>query len=459
MTAAVGDPEDVVKEIVDPLTPRVDAVFGPATGTPFLILKSLTAVRKADDVTELDPTDDPMDIADPDAAGLPVPTDAAGDAAEPGSPAWEALDAAHGRAATSQLLALKNIVEALADREATEASAGLADGDMNAMDLSDVCSAIDFAVAVMAKYAVDEQDESVTAQADIEDAARDLGLIKGLVVDTDQLVAIAKAGRVLSGKNESALRSAAESINNVLASLPAATEETPVAKSTDELLDDALRVRKDQPGGEADPTAPAVTDTDGNAAAVALDTPPEAAATDQTDVPVVKAGKPQVAVFDADGKLVGTVDPVNLNPIAAATPPAGGDAQGGAADPAAVAADPAAVAAPTDPAAAPAADDETAVAKALAVPGVQAAIEKAIKEVLEPLQDRIEKMERAPAVDATLMSGVLPAGLPDGNANTAASSEVIALQKALDAETRPGFRERLKLELAELMIRERVRSR
>lgn len=70
---------------------------------------------------------------------------------------------------------------------------------------------------------------------------------------------------------------------------------------------------------------------------VALESLRKSAASTARVAPIVKAkAKPKgaadiMAVYDATGTLVGVIDPADLNPIAAPTAPAGGDAQGGAA--------------------------------------------------------------------------------------------------------------------------------
>jgi hypothetical protein len=407
-------------ELVELDVDRVDGVDVPATGIPFLVLKSATptpkdlfmaktTVAKADDPAVADP-EDLMDAADDDAAGDGVPTEIEGDPTEPGSPAWEAVDAARARAATQQVVALKELVCELAARETAEASEGEGGADDNAWDLGGVLEALDCALAVLAKFAVDEQSEADQGAADIEDAARDLGLIKSIDTPTsavDALVTIAKAGRVLSAANEAAVRQASELLNNVLATLPApVTEEAPVAKD--------------------------ITET------------PEPAAVEKAK------GDPQVAVYDANGKLVGTIDQKDLNPIASAAPPEGGDADGGDAPaedaaPVADAQTPAPEAAPSAEApaapAAPETDDDGTMMKALENPLFKAAFEDLLKARLAPIEELVQKMAAQPAPDATLMHGIVPADLTSADPKE-------ALAKALASEHDPVKRAELQMSAA-----------
>lgn len=368
-------------EIVDADFERLDLVKGGANGAFILLAKSQQPdqVKKAqddmadDDAATMTP-DEAIDQADDDAAGAPVPTDTPGDPNEPGSPAWEAVDAARARSAVASLVALKSLVCDLADRETAEAAEGDGQADDNAWDLAGVLDALDCALACLAKFAVDEQAEADEGVADIEAAARAIGLIKSSRGLAD---AIVKAGRVLSSANEQALREAAAAIEKVLASLPAAQpEESAVTKSEQ-----------------------TTTDTP------AADTPTE---------PVAKAGTPQVAVYDASGKLVGTVDPGDLNPIAAPEPPAGGDAQGGddtADDTTAAPAEETAPAQPADLAPAPPADagtpaDATDVAKSTE-PAERVPDTAELHALVKSLQGEIEEL-KAPARSKVLSNGALP---------------------------------------------------
>lgn len=112
------------------------------------------------------------------------------------------------------------------------------------------------------------------------DAAPDLAAF-------EDLASVLKAGRALSGANETALRNAAEAIQKVLASLPA-PEEAPIEKET--------------PVAE-ETTAETPVEKDEAAEAPAEET-------------VEKAN--MMAVYDATGKLVGAIKPSALTVIDAA---------------------------------------------------------------------------------------------------------------------------------------------
>lgn len=230
------------------------------------------------------PADDGME---PDAALAAAGEAAPGDPADPGSPAWEAVDAATARKWTSILARAKQAVSMLADREMTE-GVTVDPGDIdNAIDLEDACCAIDYAISVLAPFAVAEQAESDSAAEQMAAVGKALGDWDTAPLDTIEALAhVAKAGRVLSTGNEAAIRGAVEQLQKVLASLPAAPDpaedsDQPVAKQEDTV---------------AEPATPE---------------------TEVAAEPVAKAEPtPQVAMYDRKGNLVGIVDPASIVPIA-----------------------------------------------------------------------------------------------------------------------------------------------
>lgn len=251
---------------------------------------SLTgAVAKELDMTDLDPT---MMLADPEMT-------APGMATTPGSPAWEAIDAATACKWTAILARAKAAVDLLADREMLEAAAGDEGDAMQACDLQDACCAIDYAISVLAPFAVAEQ-----AEADAGDQMAAVG--KALAgwdpapLDViESLGVVRKAGRVLSAQNEAAIRGAVDSLQKVLASLPAA----PVVKDV-----------AAQPVADEKETAMPHTTTSAETVAEAGQQP---------QMGVAKADEvkpPMVAVYDAQGTLVGVVDPADITSIAGAQP-------------------------------------------------------------------------------------------------------------------------------------------
>lgn len=171
-----------------------------------------------DGVDGMDPT---VPLAEPDEMGPGDPTD-------PGSPAWESIDAATACKWTSILARARVAVNVLAERELLEAASADPDDAENAWDLQDVCCAIDYAISVLAPFAVAEQSAADCGEAELaaigKAMAADLSAPLGVV---ETFAAVRKAGRVLSSANEAAIRGAVESLQKVLASLP----EAPVAKS------------------------------------------------------------------------------------------------------------------------------------------------------------------------------------------------------------------------------------
>jgi len=396
-------------------------------------------VIKADGVVGDDPAadvvagdDEPLPDGDAldaekevNADGTGVPTESPGDPDDPDSPAWEAVDAARARQALQLTVALKRLVELAQAREAQEASVGADDDDAeNVWTLSDVLDALDDVLEMIAPFAVTEQ-----AEADERTAEQTIVL---------------KSGRILSASNESAIRAAVESLQGVLATLPAPVADEPVAKSQESEVNEET-------------------------------------------APVAKAkGDPMVAVYDANGTLVGTITQADLNPIAAPEAPAGGDAQG-AEQPAAAPAEPdaddatdaatddsdAGPAATGDPAvtgtaapaapAAPAADEEP-VAKSQsdlaevvksAVTQAVTAVAEEYQSVLKSLEDRLANVESQPAPGGPLLSSASQGGGPvmrgqDGPQ----ASELATVAKQLAEETDPVRQADLRREMTRLSFRQ-----
>lgn len=294
--------EPVAKEMFDATYRRVDVIKGPASGMRFVVLKageeqgpdSINAIKEKSAVTkkqaapeagteqeavvkadgDLDPTEV---LAEPEG-------DAPGDPNVPGTPAWEAVDAATAMKWTAILGRAKYALGMLADREAMEVASGDGEDAESAWDLEDAACAIDYAISLLAPFAVGEQAESEQGAEELDGVRKacseirpgDLDLLEGMLP-------VRKAGRVLSASNEQAIRNAVESLQGVLSSLPQAPE-VPVVKSQE-------------------PEAPPPAD------------PP---------APVVKASKePMVAVYTADGKLLGAVDEEKITPLATGTPAEG----------------------------------------------------------------------------------------------------------------------------------------
>ena len=399
------DLDDDMTELRDANIPRVDAVDKAANGLPFILMKSEGPnLLDADTVRDLLKTDAQEGGAMTDLIDAPVvvtkdeiledaPAGAEGDVNTPSSPAWEAVDAATAWAQLAMLSDVKRALELLTDREGQEAFAGDDDGMDNAWDLSIACDLVDQAIAIVAPYAVGEQDDSEQSVEKSEATPREV------------LVQFVKAGRALSAANESALRGAAAAINNVLASLPAAE----ITKA-DEMIDEIVS-------------------------------------------PVEKAkGDPQVLVYDAKGNVVGSVDAANLTTFSnSADPDAADDAADDAGeDPATDAADDSTedltpddeVGTPADapepaPEAAPTPDDTTVVKSQNVAEVVKAALDEqsvANAAIIKGLEDRIAHLE-APAPSRVLSNGAVPPAdqLRGQDAGAPAVYNGIELRKQRDA--------------------------
>lgn len=296
-------------------------------------------VTKADMGPDLDDGVDGMDPTVPLAA---PGEDKPGDPTDPGSPAWEAIDAATAQKWTSIAVRLKNALCVMAEREMLEAASADPGDASAAWDLEDAMCAVDYVIGTLAGFAVDEQAEAdlggeamdavgksaappAAVLAAIAKAMGTDGLPAALMTVETFGAVIAKSGRVLSSVNETHIREAASRLNTVLSSLPQAPttdDGQPVAKMTPaeeagmpeaSPSEDVTAASGQQPAmGTAEP-APVAKAEDGPSA------PQDAA---EAATAVAKAdgddgGKPaQVAVYDADGNLVGVANPDDITPLA-----------------------------------------------------------------------------------------------------------------------------------------------
>ena len=259
--------------------------------------------------------DDGIDGMDPTVV-LAMPDEMApGDPTDPGSPAWESVDAATARKWTAILARARSALGVMSDREMLEAaSADPSDAD-NAFDLDDAACAIDFAISTLAPFAVDEQAEADCGTADMEMLGKALAAFDPAPLDTiEALGQVRKAGRTLSSANENAIRDAVTSLQKVLASLPAPTTEESgqtVAKTANlepDMHEPTLSEDVTAESGQAPAMGTAEADPKPIAGAIVTD--------------VAKAGKPaQVAIYDANGNLVGTVDPAEITMLTPAQAP------------------------------------------------------------------------------------------------------------------------------------------
>ena len=311
-------------------------------------------VAKADMGPELD---DGVDGLDPTVPLAAPDEDAPGDPTDPGSPAWEAIDAATACKWTSILARARVAVDLLAEREMLEAASADPSDMENAYDLQDVCCAIDYAIGVLAPFAVAEQSEADCGEADMMAAvgksAADLEAVTAVckamgaadladpLAKIEGLAWVRKAGRVLSSVNEAHIREAAGRLNTVLQSLPQAPtaddgqpvakeKETTVAEETQDaqVAKDGMPASPEAQAKNTDPVnaggttgmgQPRVTGPD---AALPGDGP-QATLPGDAQTPgrqVIKAdgeGKtPMMVVYNQAGKLVGIVDPTDITPVA-----------------------------------------------------------------------------------------------------------------------------------------------
>lgn len=256
---------------------------------------------KGDVAKEIDMDDDALDpmtaLAEPD-------NDMPGMDTDPGSPAWEAIDAATAFKWTSILARARAAIDLLAEREMLEAASADPDDAENAFDLQDACCAIDYAISVLAPFAVAEQAEADCCD-DMQTVGKALASFDSAGLDTiEALSQVAKAGRVLSAANEAAIRTAAEHLQTVLTSLPAAPVEKEggrtVAKTANEEPDMPTSIPSED-----------VTAASGQEPAMGSQEP--------TPKPVEKADDAKnevVVVYDQKGRLVGIVDPGDITPVA-----------------------------------------------------------------------------------------------------------------------------------------------
>lgn len=280
-------------EIIDPHIPRVDLVSRAANGMRFLLAKSeggslldpdtvrelitkeeqqpMTDTAAAEVETDTVSKADDLDVTEP----LADPNTGQDKATEndPGSPAWEAVDAATAAKWAGILGRARNAIAMLSNREDTESVMGVENAGMAAFELDEATYALDYAIDVLGAYVANEMIEAELAG----EIGKAVSLITPDTLESVETVgSIIKAGRVLSAANEALLRSASENLQKVLAALPDAPE--PVEKKE-----------------------PTVTTSS-----------TENVTTPETEIE--KAGEMQL-VYDKDGGVVGVVKPEQIQPV------------------------------------------------------------------------------------------------------------------------------------------------
>ncbi|MDX3124937.1 hypothetical protein [Streptomyces scabiei] len=297
-SAGLMDPalvRDLIGKATDPEPAPAAGESVTLTGSPGAIARVIheAAVRQAttnvtkdaDMATDLDPT---VVLAEPDQGPQGNPD-------VPGSPAWEAVDAATARKWTSILSRAKTALGVMIERELLEPGDGSPDDYDGILDLGDAACAIDYAISLLAPFAVDEQAEADCA-AEMAAVGKALGGFDSTALDViESLGQVKKAGRTLSAANELAIRHAVESLQKVLSSLPAAPEPQESGQQVAKKETDMPETAPDTDIPAVDPIGKADGEGDGEG-----DGGPK---------------EPMAAVYDAKGRLVGIVHPDQITPV------------------------------------------------------------------------------------------------------------------------------------------------
>lgn len=351
--------------------------------------------------------DAPVDGLDPTVT-LAETGDVPGDPTEPGSPAWEEIDAATAVKWTAILARARHALETLRDREEQEAVT-VDPGDVgSAMDLQTAACAVDCAISILAPFAVDEQLEADTAAEQLSMIGKAAASLEEPLTVIEGLATVVKAGRVLSGRNEQAIRTAIESLSAVLDSLPKA-EEAPMEKTVEPTAPvEGADVTK------ADPAEPDTAAAEVEKSETDPTLEPETEVTKTEDEPVEKADAELVAVYDKAGCLIGVVAPDSITAVEQPDEPEPEAEPEPETDPAAVNPDDAGE--PTDTMAK--ADIEALIAKAAetAADNVRAEMTKALEDqktehtsVVDELRKQITALEEAPDPRSRVLSnGAVP---------------------------------------------------
>jgi hypothetical protein len=480
--AGMFDPE-FVRDMVakaDPEPAATDTVT--VTGSPGAIARMIhdAAVRKADASTTDASQEGPVTTTSAEATvekadGVDLETaDIIADAAPsgtaetmPGSPDWENLDGDTAWQAIGVLGRAKAALEWLIDRENQESVTGDPDAGMAAYDLGEACCAIDYAIGTLGAFAAGEK-----LAADMGDELEAVGkAVAGLSADLAPIATlegygpVVKAGRVLSSANESAIRGAVESLQKVLASLPAPVDDSgqPVAKEQETPMAKLAATAADPDALAKGLASVAEAGADGAAALDVVKDAAEAAA-------VVKADDLS-AVSTADLKrqvLTGSTSERNaaLQELGLRTLTGDDGAAAATADEPAADAAPAADA-PADLEPAPAAEAGTAADAAATAPAdddvnkaaettettdpdlvLKAAIGETVKAAIDEhsagqaslvksLEDRISALEESPAPPKILSNGALPPEhMLRGHTNGAPSAAVTKAAEMRDRFTK-----------------------
>lgn len=330
----------------------------------------MTAIAKADDLDASEAL-----VEEPD--GSP-----SGDSEQPGSPAWETVDAASAEKWAAILGRAKSALGQLAQREmaeVTDPNAEVGDADQ-AFDLDEAACAIDCAIDLLAKFAMHERIEA------------------DLMENVEKQEALTETSPHEETSDDSAPDLSAPSLPH-----------------GDDAENDAQQTTSPTPSTEA---APADVDTNSG---------------------VAKAGdKNLMAVFTQGGKMIGVVDPEKIQAVQTGEEAPKEEAP----EPAAEAPEGEHAAAPVAaPETAPAPSGEVGTP---AHEVAKAAVEEVVKEalaaqaeqhsaVVKALEDRLSALESSPAPSRVLSNGALPPTNLRGMDESAGGSVDIAKAEGMRA--------------------------
>lgn len=453
---------DDFSELVDAEFKRVDLVGKAANGVGrFLIAKGAFAPDEIDALITKD-AQVTEDVIKADAPEIePDDLNADGDVlvgsddGTPGSQSWEKVDADTAMKWLGILARAQHAVEVLRDRELAEAEI---EGDYNDVDaLCNAMCAVEIAIEFLAPFAVGEAVEAAFADED----RSEYGVFKtasALSEDPFPLTTVENMIPRLKMGHKTDVAKAAADLLAVLSTLPAAPKEK-VLKMTEEIKkagdvgpqsEIGQQSAADGQYSQATPTghetyAPnelgyEVSPADNNVPVPGDVKTLSGLAGSQDDIKgtdamvgdsavdtgVVTKAAPQQAVYDSNGKLLGTVDPSKITELVGeGTKDAATTAEGGAdGTPAPEAGEDAAPAETPEEAApaAPPADMEPAQPGTVGTPAegvvkaediseiVKAAVAEAVSNmdaVVKGLHDEIETL-KAPARSRVLSHGALP---------------------------------------------------
>lgn len=348
-----------VTQLVNPDIDRVDAVNGPATGLPFLMFKSLEApaeeetpaediAKSAEEASEEAPEEVAKSVDDAEDAPEEV-SKAEAPAEEAEAPAEEVVkseaeDADKASKAAKVLASLRQVVIELGQSEAAEE-----DFSSDAFDLMDAGTAIDYALGILAKFALTEAVDAATG--------------------------VEKSVHVAVHDGEAPAAPAAPAEHAAPAKAPA--EEKPLPTGLQEILDTFVESYSRYKEAQDSGAQAALAEDDVNEPEEAPAAPPVAHEAPAEPAPAPAAHEEAPAAPPAAPKAP-------AQPSTHEAPPAAAEA----------------------PAAAPE-EDPKKVAKSMDEL-IAEAVSKAVAEAQEPLLKKIDVLERTPVDSGPMFAGQTP---------------------------------------------------